>query len=139
MRKIKCLLLACLMMVSAFTYNAFAAVPETVMPLWENTSDVSIAHCAEGTTAHCTVDIGVHPQATMMNVSIRLIAMSENPQRIVKEWKDPEMTVDTLNTHSFYGTVDDIVPGNIYQLVFQCEVWRSGVCDYISQAVNAIY
>ena len=139
MRKINCLLLACLLMLSCFTCNSFAALPDIIEPQWSNTSTVTLSHDADGTTAHCYVDIAIRTGATMMNTSIRLIAMDENPQRIVKEWTDPTLTVDSFNMYSFHGTVPNIVPGNGYQLVFQCEVWRNGVCDYISQACDAIY
>ena len=140
MKKIKSLLLACLLAVSAFTLSVSAALPEnTVQPLWDNTFDVVLSHDSIGTTAHCCVDIGLYSGATMKNASVRLIAMSENPQRIVKEWTNPTFTLGGNNTYSFYETVSGIVNGNIYRLVFQCEVWRNGTCDYISQGLNAIY
>ena len=138
MRKIKSFLLACLMVVSILTLSLSAAEP-TVQPLWDNTSDVIMAHDAVGTTAHCYVDITLYPGSTMENAVVRLIAMDENPQTIVKTWDDPEFTLGINNMYSFYETFSGIVPGNTYRLVFQCEVWRNGTCDYISLGLNAIY
>lgn len=137
MKKILSFLLACLMMVSVFTYPASAAVPETGQPRWSNTYDVFLAHAADGTTAHCSVDITIHSGATMTNVEIWLIDMETSD--IVHRWIDPEMSVNSLGTHSFYGTVEDIIPGNCYRLAFQCEVWNNGICDYISTQCDAIY
>ncbi len=134
MKKIASFFLACLMIVSSFTFAASA-----VQPRWSNTMDIVLAHDAVGTTAHCVVDIGIYKGSTMMNVSIRLADLSANPTQLVKEWEDPEFTVDGNNTYSFYGTVENIIPGHTYRLIFQCEVWHNGVCDYISQGVNAVY
>lgn len=137
MKKIKCFLLACLMMISLFIYPASAAMPETVDPLWNNTNDVVLAHDAIGTTAHCSVDISIVDGATMMNVSIRLV--ENGTANIVKQWEDPEMAVLAFNTYSFYDTAENIVPGNTYRLIFQCEVWKNGICDYISLGCTATY
>lgn len=139
MKRIKCLLLACVLLLSLLTWTASCAVPETVQPLWNNTYDVVLSHLAVGTTAYCTVDITPASGSTIMNAKVWLIAMDENPQEIVQRWNDPEMTVDAVGTYSFYGTVPNIVPGNGYRLCFQCEVWRNGVCDEISLYKDSQY
>lgn len=137
MKKLKCFLLACLMMVSVFSASVSAALPETVEPLWNNTYGVYLVHGAVGTTAHCYVDIEIHSGASIRNVTIRLIESGST--NIVKTWTDPEMTVDAYNTYSFYGTAENITPGNTYLLVLQCEVWHNGVCDYISEGSTQTY
>ena len=139
MKKAKYFLLACLMMFSICANSASAASVDTVQPLWDNTYDVYIGHVADGTTAHCYVDIGIRDGAVLKNVSIRLICMEPPTAELVQEWSDPEMTVDSLGTHSFYDTVEGVVPGYGYRLVLQCEVWHNGVCDSISQYCDAEY
>ncbi|MBQ9133261.1 MAG: hypothetical protein IJX64_01880 [Clostridia bacterium] len=137
MQKIKNCLLACLVLVSLLTCSVSAALPEVVEPLWNNTNDVALVHNAVGTTAHCSVDISIASGAIMRNVSIRLI--ESGTADVVKEWVDPEMTVLAFNTYSFYGTAENIVVGNTYRLTFQCEVWKNGVCDYISLSSTETY
>ena len=137
MKKITCFLLACLMIVSVFSVSVSAALPETAVPLWNNTNEVSIIHNAIGTTAHCYVYIDTDSGSSLRNVVIRLTEMGTG--NIVKTWTDPEMTVDAYNTYSFYGTAENITPGNTYLLVLQCEVWHNGVCDYISEGSTQTY
>ena len=137
MKRLKCLLLACLMLVSVFPISASAALPETVEPLWSNTADVVIRQDIVGTTVHCYVDIGIYSGAIIRNVSIRFIQSGSGD--FLKTWTDPEMTLGAGNVYSFYDTVEDVPLGSTYRLVFQCEVWRNGVCDYISRGCNAYY
>lgn len=132
MKKIKILLLACVLIVSAFSLNVSAATSNEIMPLWDNTYSVILGHTAIGTTAHCNIDINIESGASISNVVIKLIAMEESPSRVVKKWTDPSLTVNAAGTYNFYDTYSPIVPGNGYRLTFECEVWKNGVCDEIS-------
>ncbi len=136
MKKFSALLLACLMMISVFSVYA-SADDYGIMPCWENTNEVVIAHGAVGTTAGCQIDINIALGATIMNVDIRLIDMTAGT--VVKRWINPTMTVDGANTHTFYDEVPNVTLGHDYQLCISCEVWRSGVCDYINSSWTASY
>ena len=136
MKKFGALLLACLMMVSALSFSA-SANDYGIMPCWNNTNDLIIAHKAVGTTACCQIDMNIAIGATITNNVIRLIDVDEG--RIVKTWTNPTMTVDAVNTHSFYDEVPGITNGHVYQLTIQCQVWRNGVYDTISDGVAAQY
>ena len=131
MKRLTSFLLACVMALTVFSFNAFCADPYEIMPIWDNTSSVVLGHTAIGTTAHCNVDITVDSGSTISNVVIKLISM-EGTSRVVKTWRNPTLTLDASNTYNFYGTYSPVVPGNGYRLTFECEVWRSGVCDEIS-------
>ena len=137
MKKFGALLLACLMMFSVFSVYASANDDYGIMPCWNNTNEVVIVHGAVGTTACCQIDINVAWDATIENVDIRLIDMTAG--RVVKRWINPTMTVDVVNTHSFYDEVPNVTLGHDYQLYISCEVWLNGVCDYINSSWTASY
>ena len=137
MKKITCFLLACLMIVSVFSVTVSAALPETAVPLWNNTKAVYLAHDAVGTTAHCYADIDTDSGSSLRNVVIYLTDQSTGT--VVKTWTDPEMTVDACNTFSFYGTVANITLGHTYCLYLQCEVWHNGVRDDVTASCVATY
>lgn len=132
MKRIKTFLLACVMIVSVFSFNVSAATPDEIMPLWDNTYNVVVSHRAIGTTSYCNVDISVETGSTIMNVVVKLINMDANPSAVVKKWTNPTMTVNAANVYNFYDTYSPIVTGDTHRLVFQCEVWHNGVCDEIS-------
>ena len=129
MKKITSFLLACLTAVLMCTSSISAL---DIQPRWENTGCVVLAHTRIGTTAHVNIDLSIDEGATLKNVAIRLIAMQENPSRVVKTWTDPEWTINAADTYNFYDTFSPVTEGKIYRLSLQCEVWRNGVKDQIS-------
>ena len=139
MKKIKTFLLACVMVLSVFSFNVSAATSDEIMPLWDNTYSVVVSHRAIGTTSHCNVDIAIEEGSTIMNVVIKLINMDASPQTVVKKWTNPTMTVDSANSYNFYDTYSPIATGDMHRLVFQCEVWHNGVCDEISTYKDVTY
>lgn len=139
MKRIKSFLLACIMIISALSINVIAAVPETVQPLWDNTYDVILAHTRIGSTSHVNVDITVERGSTIMNAEVSLLKMATTGTVLVKRWSNPAWTADAAGTHNFYATYSPVESGVVYQLVFQCEVWRNGVCDEIGFYKNVQY
>lgn len=129
MKKITSFLLACLTAVLMCTSSISAL---DIQPRWENTGCVVLAHTRIGTTAHVNIDLSIDEGATLRNVAIRLIAMQENPSRVVKTWTDPEWTIDYETEYNFYDTFSPVTAGKIYRLAIYCEVWRNGVMDEIS-------
>lgn len=136
MKRIKALLLACLMMFSMLSLPV-SANDYDIMPIWENTNDVLIIHGPVGTTACCQIDMNIARNATIEDVEIRLIDVTA--ARVVKRWYDPEFYVDAVNTHSFYGEVPNITLGHVYDLYIYCKVYKNGVYDEISLSGTAQY
>lgn len=136
MKKIKALLLACLMMFSMLSLPV-SANDYDIMPVWENTNEVLITHAPVGTTACCQIDMNIARGATIEDAEIRLIDMTAGT--IVKRWYNPEFDVDALNTHSFYDEVPNITLGHAYELYIYCKVWHNGVYDEISLSGTGQY
>lgn len=139
MRKIKSFLLACIMIISALSFNAVAAVPETAEPLWNNTGSVVLGHTRIGTTAHVNIDITIDAGATISDTTIKLFKMGSTETVLEKTWTNPDWTVDAVNTYNFYDTHSPVESGVVYQLVFQCKVWKNGTYDQISTHKNVQY
>lgn len=133
-KRIISFVLASCMAFLMMSFTAYAALPETIEPLWDNADSVTAKLLFNGSTGNVSATIRGQKGVTNISVSVRLFYKSTSNTwiEINKDW-DYDVDKSSL---SIYETFTGI-SGCEYKVEVSGTVTKNGYAESISQTVTA--
>ena len=126
-----------LSMMLMFSIVAAPVCASDVVPYWDNTSSVIIAHMGESGKASCSVTIYAFDGTDKIdNVTITLSKVVGDDLIEIKTWTGLSAEGDTFR---FYGEASGVVSGSKYRLAVKADVHRNGTVESLDQYGERVY
>lgn len=126
-----------LSMMLMFSIVAAPVCASDVVPYWDNTSSVIIAHMGESGKAKCSVTIYAFDGTDKIdNVTITLSKVVGDDLIEIKTWTGLSAEGDTFR---FYGEASGVVSGSKYRLAVKADVHRNGTVESLDEYGERVY
>lgn len=135
--KIKRILALVLSMMLMLSIIAIPAHASDIVPYWDNTDTVTIAHGYVSGKAACSVTIFAFDGTDKIdNVTITLSKVVGNDLIEIKTWTGLSAKGDTFQ---FYGEAEGVTSGSKYRLAVTADVHRNGTVESLDEYSERVY
>lgn len=107
--------------------NTFAAIPETVMPMWENTRQINNDVMFNGTSGIADITVLGKSGTTQITGTLTVYVQTDNGWKEVDSTSGSSSSIYFSLTINFTGT-----PGAYYKSVIDATVKINGVSETVS-------
>ena len=133
-KRIPALFLSMMLMLSVVAAPVCAS---DIVPYWDNTSSVTIAHMYNSGKALCSVTIDAYSGTDKIdNVTITLSKVVGDDLIEVKTWTGLSAKGDIFR---FYGEAEGVTSGSKYRLAVKADVHRNGTVESLDEYGERIY
>lgn len=128
MKRILVCILSVIMLLSCFPISAYAATPETVTPLWDNTNSITTVFSFDGTSGSAEANLIGRAGVTQITGTIEIYRQSGSSWIYVTEG------TKTVYSRSFLMSVPVTgIIGKYYRADFTFSVYKDGVEEVITE------
>lgn len=135
MKKIIAMLLTCVVMLSVMPLAIYGAVPEQIMPMWDNTNSFSVDLDFNGSDG--VAYVMVMGQSGVTNISAEVKLYYKNTSGVwVEDSKDWDYNVNQMFlsiSESFTG-----IAGREYKIEVEVNVKKNGITETLTETKTAV-
>lgn len=130
MKKVVSILTSVIILVLCFQMSAVAAVPPTVVPMWDNTANVTGTMVFDGTDGTAGMRVTGKPGTNRIESSCVIY------KHVGSDWEYVTSDSKTVTTMSCYLEISfDGELGYEYKAEFSFVVYKGGVCEPIDRTI----
>lgn len=132
LKRIICMCLFATLMVNSAALTSMAASDNTIMPMWDNTSDAATVLSFSGTTAKCTVSVYGYSGVKEIYGTMILKKVNGTSETTVKSWP-----VSSSGRELYASKSCTVTKGYKYKLEFNGYVSTDSYAEYVSVSSSA--